>query len=97
MTVSQPQVQETVEIKAPGIKKILSKFEPWASIAEYVWNGFDAGATKIEIKTLTNGPLGGITEIAVIDNGNGIDYDLLQQKGYYYKLHKMQFEEKLVD
>ncbi|HVZ97301.1 MAG TPA: ABC transporter ATP-binding protein [Chitinophagaceae bacterium] len=39
-------------------------------------------------------------KIMVLDKGEiketGTHYELLQQQGFYYKLHKMQFEEKLV-
>ena len=46
------------------------------AIAEYIWNGFDAGATIVEIRFTAN-PLGGVDDLWVIDNGNGINYDTL--------------------
>ena len=46
------------------------------AIAEYIWNGFDAGATCVEIRYTAN-PLGGVEDLWVIDNGSGIKYDTL--------------------
>ena len=46
------------------------------AIAEYIWNGFDAGATCVEIRYTAN-PLGGVDDLWVIDNGSGIKYDTL--------------------
>lgn len=46
------------------------------AIAEYIWNGFDAGASCVEIRYTAN-PLGGVNDLWVIDNGSGIKYDTL--------------------
>lgn len=46
------------------------------AIAEYIWNGFDAGATCVEIRYHCN-DLGGVDDLWVIDNGKGIDYSTL--------------------
>lgn len=46
------------------------------AIAEYIWNGFDAGATCVEILYTAN-PLGGVDDLWVIDNGSGIKYETL--------------------
>lgn len=46
------------------------------AIAEYIWNGFDAGATCVEIRYTAN-PLGGVDDLWVIDNGSGIKYNTL--------------------
>lgn len=46
------------------------------AIAEYIWNGFDAGATCVEICYHANG-LGGVDDLWIIDNGSGIDYETL--------------------
>ena len=46
------------------------------AIAEYIWNGFDAGATCVELRYTAN-PLGGVDDLWVIDNGSGIKYDTL--------------------
>lgn len=46
------------------------------AIAEYIWNGFDAGATCVEIRYHAN-DLGGVDDLWVMDNGSGIVYDTL--------------------
>lgn len=46
------------------------------AICEYVWNGFDAEASEINIDYKVN-ELDGIESIEIIDNGIGIDYDNL--------------------
>ena len=46
------------------------------AIAEYIWNGFDAGATCVEIRYTAN-PFGGVDDLWVIDNGSGIKSDTL--------------------
>lgn len=46
------------------------------AIAEYIWNGFDAGATCVTIRYHAN-PLGGVDDMWIIDNGSGINYDAL--------------------
>lgn len=48
------------------------------AIAEYIWNGFDAGATCVEIHYHTNA-LGGVDDLWIIDNGCGIDYSTLSK------------------
>ncbi len=48
------------------------------AVAEYIWNGFDAGATCVEIVFNANG-LGGVDDLHIEDNGSGIDYDMLPE------------------
>jgi len=60
------------------------------AIAEYIWNGFDAGATCVEIRYTAN-PLGGVDDLWVIDNGCGIKYDTLDLTfGAFLDSNKMQ-------
>ena len=68
-----------IQIFTGGIKKTLKKFSPLQSIAEYVWNGFDAQATCVEVSFMLN-ELDGITGLIVRDNGYGILKDKLEQK-----------------
>jgi hypothetical protein len=61
----------TLQAKQDHIEKVVRTSDPLRSISEYVWNGFDAGATHVEVQ-LRRTPLGGIDEIIVVDNGSGI-------------------------
>ncbi|HMN19525.1 MAG TPA: ATP-binding protein [Candidatus Moranbacteria bacterium] len=68
-----------IQVSSRGIKAALKKFTPLQSIAEYAWNGFDAGATKIDIAFELNA-LGRVESLSVRDNGSGIDHALLKEK-----------------
>lgn len=68
-----------IQITSPGIKKALKKYEPEQAIAEYIWNGFDAKATQIEL-VIDSNPIGGIESIRILDNGYGIPFDKLKYK-----------------
>lgn len=61
----------TTQITSLGIKKALKKYEYPLAIAEYVWNGFDAGATQVSIDIESN-TIGNISKIKISDNGHGI-------------------------
>ena len=39
--------KQSVEITSSGIKKVLQKYSAERAIAEYIWNGFDAKASKV--------------------------------------------------
>lgn len=60
-----------VEITTNGIKHRLKTYDAKEALCEYIWNGFDAGASKIEIIYETN-PIHGVEKLSVIDNGHGI-------------------------
>lgn len=47
------------------------------AVCEYIWNGFDAGATCVEIRYNANA-LGGLDSLLIIDNGSGIKHSTLQ-------------------
>jgi len=68
-----------VEITVPGIKKALSGYSYLQALAEFIWNGFDAKASLVDISFIAN-EIGYITELAVKDNGYGIQYDKLKTK-----------------
>ena len=69
---------QTVEITSAGIRKILNKYTPERAIAEYVWNGFDAKATVVNIDfEIDNAELDTIKNIRITDNGTGICYEEL--------------------
>lgn len=69
-----------VKIDSKGIKNRLKAYKPFKSIAEYIWNGFDAGATKIDVELLGIDDLGNIDSLKITDNGSGIDFRLLTDK-----------------
>ncbi len=60
-----------IQITTPGIKRALKEYSFWEAISEYIWNGLDAGATKVDF-SFTTDTLGGLSEIVVTDNGKGI-------------------------
>lgn len=68
-----------VEITVPGIKKALSGYNYLQAFAEFIWNGFDAKGSIVDIIFKAN-DIGYITELAVKDNGYGIQYDKLITK-----------------
>lgn len=72
-------VKENVQISSKGIRNSLKKYNSYRAIAEYVWNGFDANASRIIIEVETN-EFGKVSKIQVSDNGNGINRNLLDAK-----------------
>jgi hypothetical protein len=68
-----------IQITAKGIRAALKKYAPHQSIAEYVWNGFDAQASVIKIDYSAN-ELGNIDLITISDDGYGIPHGKLQEK-----------------
>lgn len=70
-----------VQIKSKGIENVLKSMRitiPEA-VAEYIWNGFDAGATKVELIYASNNN-GDLTRLVIKDNGIGIPEDQLDGK-----------------
>lgn len=70
---------ENVTLENESIKKSLPKHDAYSAIAEYVWNGFDAGAKEIHIN-LNSNELNRITSMNIVDNGSGIHYNELGLK-----------------
>ena len=68
-----------VEVNAKGIKNRLKSVKPFRAIAEYIWNGFDAGANTIEIDYLAT-EIGDIYELSISDNGNGMPFKEVHNK-----------------
>ena len=62
------------QITDEGIKKHFKSTEPYKAIFEYVWNGFDAKATNVNINIIRN-ELGGLESISIMDDGDGIDLE----------------------
>jgi len=72
-------MSSSLRITSKGIRKILKNYNPSLSIAEYIWNGFDAKANMVSLDYIEN-ELGGVREIKVTDNGYGIDFDKISAK-----------------
>lgn len=68
-----------VAVQAKGIKNRLKSVKPYRAIAEYIWNGFDAGANTVDIKYEINA-LGSVDSITISDNGRGIPFSLVDKK-----------------
>ena len=47
------------------------------AIAEYIWNGFDAGASRVYIDYEANDH-GTLTSLSISDNGLGIKHDTIE-------------------
>ena len=62
---------KNIQITSLGINQALKNHDYLSSIAEYIWNGFDAEATEINI-IMQSDDLGRISELKIIDNGCGI-------------------------
>jgi hypothetical protein len=63
-----------VKVKRDHIEALVATKKPIVSLAELIWNGFDADASKVAVRFEYNG-LGAIDSIRVTDNGLGINYD----------------------
>jgi flagellar biosynthesis chaperone FliJ/mRNA-degrading endonuclease YafQ of YafQ-DinJ toxin-antitoxin module len=68
-----------IQIFTGGIKKTLRKFSHLQAISEYIWNGFDAQASCVEVSFILN-ELNGIVGLLICDNGYGIPKDKLSHK-----------------
>lgn len=68
-----------VELLSDGIKKALKNYTMYDSLAEYIWNGFDATATTVRINIIKN-RFSVVESIEIIDDGYGIQYELLTAK-----------------
>ena len=80
---------ESVEITSKGIRKVLNKYTPQRAIAEYIWNGFDAHANEVRVYTESEKVYDSITSVKVIDNGDGIVYEMLPIAfKRFYESHK---------
>ena len=68
-----------VQITTKGISKFLKSYTEEKSISEYIWNGFDADATTVDVITTSN-DIGKIEKVEIVDNGTGIDFEKLSSK-----------------
>lgn len=68
-----------VNITSNGIQKVLRNYNEKQALAEYIWNGFDANATAVEINYSAN-ELGFIDVLEISDDGHGINFENLSVK-----------------
>lgn len=73
------RAENNVLITSEGIKNSLKRYKPLQALGEYVWNGFDANATRIDID-IENNNASGIAQLSVTDNGSGIERSKLRFK-----------------
>lgn len=71
--------KEKIVLGSNGIKKVLKGFSPVEAVSEYIWNGYDANATIVDVKIDANS-IEGVNSITISDNGSGIAYESLDQK-----------------
>lgn len=64
----------TVEVQPDHLQTIARVKRPLGAVAELIWNGLDADATKIDVELRRN-QMGGLTGVMVSDNGHGLPYD----------------------
>lgn len=64
-------------INNAGIKKRFKNSEPFQTIIELVWNGFDARAHNVSVE-LERTELGGLTSLYILDDGDGVDFNDLE-------------------
>ena len=72
----KPVFKGSAAIGNSGIKKHFRNAEPWQSLFELVWNGFDAAASFLSVDVVEN-EMHGLERIVVLDDGDGIDFDTL--------------------
>lgn len=70
---------ENILITSEGIQKNLRHIKPTKAVCEYIWNGFDANASRIDISFNKN-EMDMIDTLTISDNGNGINFEELKQK-----------------
>lgn len=70
--------QKQVKINNTSVERAGLSRDFKADIAEFIWNGFDAKATIVEINYKVNA-IEGIEEISITDNGEGIDFDTIEE------------------
>lgn len=69
-----------VQVRTKGIKKATKSFSYEEVFAEYIWNGFDAKAKNVNILYSFLSETERINQIQIVDNGTGINFNLLQEK-----------------
>ena len=47
------------------------------ALCEYIWNGFEANATEVDLSYVENATGAGLDSISITDNGDGINHSTL--------------------
>lgn len=81
--VGSIEMAKEVKINTKGIKSSLkanfSEKKYYKSVAEYIWNGFDAQATEVELEyEFSSGGI--LKKLMIKDNGHGINHKELLKK-----------------
>lgn len=71
-------MKEKVSVTDTGIQSSGLPRDYMEAVAEYIWNGFDAAASIIDITFETN-EIDTIYSLSITDNGTGIDYEQLKE------------------
>lgn len=88
-----------VQAQKDFIENIATNKKPLDALCEIIWNGLDAGATKVEVIFERN-DLSGLDCIKVIDNGCGINHSelplLFGQLGNSWKKQQVRFQNRVL-
>ena len=63
-------MKHSLEVKSQSIEASGITKDYKEALVEYIWNGFEANATQVEVSYIPN-DLGGLSEIKIYDNGEG--------------------------
>lgn len=72
---------EQAAVTSKGIQELLKGYKWEEAISEYIWNGFDAGASQVEIIfDYDSDLLDAVSELSIVDNGSGFSKAELSKK-----------------
>ncbi|WP_347290836.1 ATP-binding protein [Kluyvera georgiana] len=71
--------KERVVVNDKGIRNRLKAIKPFNSIAEYIWNSFDAGASNVNVSYEVDS-MDTVISLSIGDDGLGINYSKLNSK-----------------
>jgi hypothetical protein len=66
--------QINLKVNQDHLERLTIARRPIDAISELIWNSLDADATEVDV-TITENSLGGVAEVRVKDNGNGMTVD----------------------
>jgi hypothetical protein len=71
-------MEQHVSVNNTGIDSAGLPTDYMAAVGEFIWNAFDANATHVDIQFTANS-LDFISSLTIVDNGQGIDLDTINQ------------------